>query len=194
MADINPFAAPQEDVVAQALLAEPGGGVWRDGRLLVMQKQAILPDRCVKCNQPAGGGRLTRKLSWHHPAFFLLILASIWIYLIVVLIVRQTAKIDIGMCELHRRKRRNAILASWLIILAGIAAIVIGTVASSDMGGPTPAYVPALFIGGLLAFLGGLIYAAIAVPPVAPNKIDKDYVWLKKVHPAYLAELPEIAG
>jgi hypothetical protein len=62
------------------------------------------------------------------------------------------------------------------------------------MGGPTPAYVPALFIGGLLAFLGGLIYAAIAVPPVAPNKIDKDYVWLKKVHPAYLAELPEIAG
>lgn len=193
MADINPFAAPQEEVVVEALLAEPGGGVWRDGRLLVMRKQAVLPDRCVKCNQPAGGGRLTRKLSWHHPGFFLLILASIWIYLIVMLIVRHTAKIDIGICELHRRKRRNAILASWLIVLAGLSAIVFATVVSSGIG-PTPAYVPALFIGGALAFLGGLIYAAIAVPPVAPNKIDKDYVWLRKVHPSYLAEFPEMVS
>ncbi|HVW36262.1 MAG TPA: hypothetical protein VHB99_03115 [Pirellulales bacterium] len=43
-------------------------------------------------------------------------------------------------------------------------------------------------------FLGGLIYAVTVVPPVAPQKIDKEYVWLKKVDPKYLAELPPIAG
>jgi len=28
-------------------------GVWRKGKLLVMRKDAVLPDRCVKTNQPA---------------------------------------------------------------------------------------------------------------------------------------------
>ncbi|HUY92595.1 MAG TPA: hypothetical protein VMV10_27900, partial [Pirellulales bacterium] len=81
MADINPYAAPQHEVVVDALLAEPGDGVWRDGAVLAMHKRAVLPDRCVKCNRPAGGGRLKRSLSWHHPAWFLLILISLWIYL-----------------------------------------------------------------------------------------------------------------
>jgi F0F1-type ATP synthase assembly protein I len=193
MSDVNPYAPPQHDVVLEAMLAEPGGGVWREGKLLVMHKGAVLPDRCVKCNQPAGGGRLKRSLSWHHPALYFLILASIWIYIIVALIVRHTAKIQIGICERHRRKRRNAIATSWLLVVGGLTGIILGGFLS-DRAGPTPWFVPTLLIGGVFAFIGGLIYAVVVVPPVAPHKIDKEYVWLKKVDPSYLAELPPITG
>ena len=58
-------------------------GVWRDGDILVMHKEAVLPDRCIKCNAPCNGYRLKRNLSWHRPAWFLLIFISLWIYLIV---------------------------------------------------------------------------------------------------------------
>ncbi|HUY88547.1 MAG TPA: hypothetical protein VMV10_07425, partial [Pirellulales bacterium] len=158
-----------------------------------MHKRAVLPDRCVKCNRPAGGGRLKRSLSWHHPAWFLLILISLWIYLIVMFIVRHTAKIEIGLCEVHRRKRRNAIAVSWLLVLAGIGAFCVGLGLSGGFG-PTPWYVPASIIGGIAMFLAGLIYAVVFVPLVAPQKIDKEYVWLKKIDPAYVAQFPPMAG
>jgi len=193
MSDVNPYAPPQHDVVLEAMLAEPGGGIWREGKLLVMHKNAVLPDRCVKCNQPAYGGRLKRSLSYHHPAVYVLILAGLWVYIIVALILRHTAKIQIGICERHRRKRWNAIATSWLLVICGIAAFVFG-IFLGDRPGPAPWFVPMLGIGGMFAFLGGLIYAAFVVPPVAPHKIDKEYVWLKKVAPGYLAELPPITG
>jgi hypothetical protein len=192
MPDENPYAPPQHDVVLEAILAEPGGGIWREGKFLVMHKNAVLPDRCVKCNQPAHG-RLKRSLSYHHPALYLLILASIWIYIIVALIVRHTAKIEIGLCERHRSKRRRAIAMSWLLAVGGIAAIIFGGILS-ERPGPTPWFVPTLLLGGIFAFLGGLIYAAVVVPPVAPHKIDKEYVWLKKVGPDFLATFPPITG
>lgn len=192
MSDVNPYAPPQHDVVLEAMLAEPGGGIWREGKILVMHKNAVLPDRCVKCNQPAHG-RLKRSLSYHHPALYLLILASIWIYIIVALIVRHTAKIEIGLCERHRSKRRRAIAMSWLVVLGGIAAIIFGAILS-DRPGPTPWFVLTLLLGGIFAFLVGLIYAAFVVPPVAPHKIDKEYVWLKKVDSDFLATFPPITG
>jgi hypothetical protein len=45
---------------------------------------------------------------------------------------------------------------------------------------------------GLALLLGGMIYGAVAAPPVVPTKIDKQFVWLRKVSPEYLASLPEV--
>jgi hypothetical protein len=194
MADINPYAAPQHDVVVDPLVIEPSGGVWRDGKLLVMHKQAVLPDRCVKCNQPARGRRLKRSLSWHHPGYFLAVLAGVWVYIIVALFVRHTAKIEIGMCDVHRRKRWQAIATSWLLVLTGILAIFGGGTLIDAPANILAWLGPWLIFGGIASFVGGLIYAVTVVPPVAPQKIDKEYVWLKKVDLEYLAELPPIAG
>jgi len=194
MADINPYAAPQHDVVVHPPAVDPGGGVWRDGKLLVMHKQAVLPDRCVKCNQPAGGRRLKRSLSWHHPGYFLAVLAGVWVYIIVALVVRHTAKIEIGMCEVHRRKRWQAIATSWLLVLVGILAIFGGGSLIDSPANVLAWLGPWFLFGGIALFVAGLIYAVTVVPPVAPQKIDKEYVWLKKVDPAYVAEFPPIAG
>jgi hypothetical protein len=35
-----------------------------------------------------------------------------------------------------------------------------------------------------------IIYGLVASRLVAPTRITKDYVWLKGVHPDFLAELP----
>src|SRR5262245_44380542 len=118
MSEINPYAAPQSDEYVVADLAEQGG-VWSDGKLLVMARPARLPDRCVKCNVPTTE-RLKRKLYWHHPMLFLLILISVPIYAIVAVIVQKKAVIHVGVCERHRRKRRRDIAIAWITALSGI--------------------------------------------------------------------------
>ena len=47
-----------------------------------------------------------------------------------------------------------------------------------------------LILLGVLVFFGGALYGLIAARMVAPKRISDDYVWLKGVHPDFLAELP----
>ena len=61
-------------------------------------------------NAPAEGYTKKFNLSWHHPALYLIVLAGVLIYVIVALIVRKTARVNIPLCPAHRAKRRNIIL------------------------------------------------------------------------------------
>src|SRR5882724_4312364 len=45
-------------------------GVWQEGNLVVAIKDATFPNRCIKCNEMAEPERITRKLSWHNPGLF----------------------------------------------------------------------------------------------------------------------------
>jgi hypothetical protein len=181
MDEFNPYAPPKAEVILDPFaLAE--SGVWRDGPLLVMTKDAELPDRCLKCNLPTGGWKLRRKLSWHPYYWYFLILFHIIIYIIVALIVRQKATVMIPLCEAHRRRRSRAIAVGWLLGLGGIAAFVLGA-SFQD-------YAPAGILGGLLLILTGLIFGIAGSQVAVPKKIDERFVWIKKVHPAFLAELP----
>ena len=57
----NPYAAPQSDLAPQH---GPDGGLWRQGRWLMVRNGAVFPDRCVKCNVPVDGCRVKQKLTW----------------------------------------------------------------------------------------------------------------------------------
>jgi hypothetical protein len=161
----------------------PGAGVWRDKAALVMSKEARLPERCIKCNEFTHG-RLTRKLTWHHPAIYILILAGWLIYLIVALIVRKRATVEIGLCDEHRTKRRNNILVTWALVLLGIGGIFLALVAEDG----TPALI------GVLLLLGAAIYGIAVTRVTAPTKIDDRFVWLRGVNKDYLSQLPEWPG
>jgi hypothetical protein len=50
-ADINPYAPPS--IPDPLLKPNPGIGVWRDGYLLVVHRDAALPSLCVKTGLPA---------------------------------------------------------------------------------------------------------------------------------------------
>jgi hypothetical protein len=158
-----------------------GGQLWRFGKQLVLRSQTPLPDRCVKCNAPANGNRLRRRLYWHSPAFYALILINLLVYALVALIVRKRAVLEIGLCEHHRRRRRLVIVSSWAVVLAGFAMVGAGISANEGM----------LIVLGILLALIAAIVGGVLGPQVAAAKIDKEFVYLRGCSQEYLALLPE---
>jgi uncharacterized membrane protein len=180
-----------EDVVV-ATLAEPPqweGGLYRKGKQLVMHKRANLPDRCVKSNQPADGRRLQRNLSWYHPLIYLTLVVSPLVFIIVAYVLRKQATIHVGLSKPWFRKRRRALLIGWLMALLGLAIVVASIMMISNPRGQTPWAGWGIPLG-IVMLIGAGIYGSMASQMVSPVRITDDYVWLKGVHPDYLADLP----
>lgn len=186
MHEENPFAAPATDTES---LGHPnlgvGDGIWRDGNRLVMYKAAILPDRCVRCNAPADGLRLRRKLMWHTPWLYLIILFNLLIYAVIALIVSHRATVDMGICKQHLQRRRRSILAAWIVVLVSFGLMVFGFSSAEYLG---------LGVLGLVGILVGIVIGFIGSRFVYPTRIDPHYVWLARVNSSYLAELPSLRG
>ncbi|HEV7475589.1 MAG TPA: hypothetical protein VGN90_16155 [Pyrinomonadaceae bacterium] len=161
----------------------PLTGIWRDKQTLVMSKEAQLPQRCVKCNAVTNG-RMTRKLSWHHPAIFAVLLVNLLVYLIVAMIVRKRATVEIGLCDEHRAKRQTYIWITLVLVMLGFGGFVVAIMAEDGL--------PALV--GLLLLLASLVFGVFAIRLVSPSKIDERFVWLRGVHSDYLNQFPSWPG
>lgn len=154
--------------------------IWRSKSILVMTKQAALPDRCVKCNEPTQQ-RLKRRLRWHHPALYILIFGGVLFYFILALVFSKTATIHVGLCEAHAAARKRDILISWVIAVLSLVSFYFAIV-NESLG---------MMLIGLVLFLGAVIYGVVRARVVAPQKIDDQYVWLTGVTGEYLQEFPE---
>jgi hypothetical protein len=154
--------------------------IWQSKSVLVMTKQAPLPDRCVKCNAPTHH-RLKRNLRWHHPALYILIFGGLLFYFILALILSKTATINVGLCETHSAARKRGIFITWMLVLLSLGSFYFA-VAADEMN--------LLFVGVIL-FLGAVIYGIVKARVVAPQKIDDQYVWLNGVNANYLQQFPE---
>jgi predicted RNA-binding Zn-ribbon protein involved in translation (DUF1610 family) len=170
--------------------ASAGEGVWRDGKKLVMRKTATLPYRCIKSNQPADGW-LRRKLYWHHPAIYLLILLHLFIYVIVAICVRKKADIEVGLCDAWFRRRRWTIALTWLVALVALGVCIAGCAGLETPGSQLGGW---LIAGGLIGGFIGVITGLILGTVVSATKITDEYVWMKGVHPDFLKSLPEWPG
>ncbi len=185
----NPYAPPLTAPLTAPIVYDAeivaDTGLWRQGNVLVMRKGSQLPARCVKSNQPTDR-RLKRNLYWHHPAIYLTILLHILIYVILALILRKTATIYVGLSDEWFAKRHRAMFIGWFLVLASIGMFVAG-VATVDRSETFPW----MLVASPLVFLGGAIYGLLAARMIAAKRISDDYVWLKGVHPSFLADLPE---
>lgn len=153
---------------------------WRDGKNVHTFNGATLPDRCVKCNQPTAN-KLKRKLQWHHPAIYALILVSLIVYVIVAVIVRRTAVCHVGLCEAHRSARVRDL---WLGNVGWLGSLI-GLIASfaNDL--------PVIGVGLIALFLASLIYLVVRARVVYPIRIEKDgTVLLRGACRSYLESLP----
>ncbi|MFQ5502551.1 MAG: hypothetical protein ACE5EQ_09665 [Phycisphaerae bacterium] len=160
-------------------------GIWRQGKLLVMRKGLRLPtERCVICGEQAVGRPLKRHLSWHHPAIYLTILVGLLIYVIVALIVRKTAVVYVGLCPVHRKRRRWVIVVCWLMVLATVPIIWLSVELDE----------PGLVVLAALSFIAGLVVFLAGARVVTPYRIDDHNVWIRGVGPAYLDALPLYPG
>jgi len=157
--------------------------VWHSKSLLVMTKQALLPDRCVKCNASTPN-RLKRSLRWHHPALYILIAGGALFYVILALVLSKHATIHVGLCEAHSAARKRDIVITALLVLLSFASFYFA-VTMEDLN---------LVLVGVALLLAGTIYGAIRVKVVAPKKIDDHFVWLTGVDANYLRQFPEWGG
>ena len=177
-APVNPYAPPKSAVTG-ASPATAGGGLFRDGKILVMARGATLPGRCIRCNAPTGL-RLDKKIYWHNPWIYLLIF-QLLIYAIVALIVRKKAEVSFPVCQDHLDRRRNAIIVAWLIALAGIILMPIGFSNDSRI---------AIGCAGMLVVLGAIVFGMRKAQLAAPKKITDQWILLSGVSPEFLAPLP----
>ena len=181
---INPFEAPKADV--DNVPSVGGAGPWSDGaqKLLVTTLDAVLPERCLRCNRPTEGHRQKRVLYWHTPALFVLAISPI-IYLIVALIVRKKATVIVGLCPDHRRRRRNDIFIAVAWALGSLIGLpVIGITFEA----------PVVALVGLLGFVGAMIFVVYRVNLLRPKSIDKRYAFLQGASPEFLRSLEPFRG
>ena len=197
---MNPYAAPKanlEDI--------PAGKVWRDGKLVRMDGEAVLPARCVMCNKEAKD-RVVRTLYWTPATWrYLSIAAPIAIFggglvlripallaaivpLIIVLaianfFVRRKLKVDMAMCGHHtfwRSVLRGLSIAAMLAFLAALA-----TLTSGDSG----LYA---FLGLVLLVLGlAFLQSVVGVQAVSLKRMDGPCAWLGGTGKRFREALPE---
>ncbi|MBD0326378.1 MAG: hypothetical protein ICV68_08100 [Pyrinomonadaceae bacterium] len=157
------------------------GGVWRNDSTLVMSKEAALPDRCVKCNRPANGLRLKRKLYWHNPVYYIFIFGGVLLYFIIAMFVRWQATVDVPLCETHLARRRYLLIAGWLFFLLGIVGFIIAIASNELIFAPV----------GMIAIFVGFVLLIASARTVLPVKMDDRFVWLKGINKDYLNQLPQ---
>jgi hypothetical protein len=172
----NPYAAPTAEADSdQVLRGNSAEGVYREGAFVVIPVYgASLPMRCVVCNAPAQV-RLTRKLYWHHPGYYVLILLSALIYVVVAMVVRRRAHFELGLCDQHARRRRNGINIARLGALACLTGFIALFAASSNS---TVAY---LLLA--IALIACVVIGAMRARVVTAHRIDKRYAWLRVGRP-----------
>ena len=162
------------------LYSTDGDSVWRKSSVLIMTRQALLPDRCIKCNQRAER-KLKRNLSWHHPAFYLVVFAGPLFYVVLAMIMRKTATIEVGLCENHSAMRRRDIAFTWGLGLLSIGSFFFA-IQFEDL----------TFAGiGRLLIVATILYGIMRLKVVTPTKIDERFIWLKGCKGDYLTAFPE---
>jgi hypothetical protein len=190
--DDNPYAAPKAEVLNKDAHLDAYHDAWRDGKALVVRREAELLDRCLKCAAPTDGyrDRFSRTVSWHRRIWFVLVFISWPLYLIAYYFVRHRTRLTVALCPLHRRKRAQAITIAWLCAIMGVGSMILAGMISDPGSGSQP-LVGIAIIAGLVLLFVGIIIGAVGSQVLIPKRIDKHFVWLSRVSPDYLARLPD---
>lgn len=163
--------------------APASAGVYRDGKNLIVMRGAELPLICVRCGQPATGGRLLKKFYWHERWLYLLLLPGVIWYAIAALIVRKRMDLGIPMCAQHRFRYQQLRLAAILMMIGSSIFVIVSFFVSADN-----------LIYSMLAFfvllLAGFITWLVAGLILTPKFIDAALGVFSGPGEQFLSQLP----
>jgi hypothetical protein len=181
----NPYAPSKASLKAAPSIGGDSADVWRDRKWLVMDVDARLPHRCVKCNEPAELPMKRQNLYWHHAAIYLLLIFWVVIYIIVAAIARKVLKLEVGLCEEHRLARRKALTIGLIGMFGSIpAAIGLGELDQPGLALPV----------GIAGFLGFVIYLMVKARILYAKRIDSNVARIGGCGEEFLASLPPYRG
>jgi hypothetical protein len=181
---VNPYAVQS---LQPPLLAEQTGQIFQKGKLLIVHNMATFPDRCVKSNEPTTE-RLKRKLSWHHPLIFLLLLVNLLIYVLVAMIVRKTAVLQIPLAARYKAARIRWMLIAWSMALLSLALFVVGLATTDQVADALSAF---LLLQFPLAIIAALFIGLFGCRVIYARKIDDQYVWIGGTGEEFRRSFPE---
>jgi hypothetical protein len=162
------YACPQckPNVIAKIARGESVGSLFRRGRRLVVQKGAVLPARCVKCNAPAQG----KPVEWN---FF-------------------GHRVAGGLCPMHRGRMRRGALIGYGLLTVGVICMA-GRIYDLEVNLSRSTLLGYLPLVGLVAWIIAPLAAFVATP-FRPIRIARRHVVVKGCHPDFLAEFPDWPG
>jgi len=139
-----------------------------------------LPARCIKCNAEVQEPLKKRRFYWHHPAWFVLVLANVIIYVVVAMIVRRQADVTYGLCAVHRKQRRRGAFLGVGGTLLSLVLIFVGL--ANDYA--------ALTMIAVLGFVVSIVVGVVKGRTLLPVRIDKAEAHFKGCCEVFLASLP----
>jgi hypothetical protein len=204
-----PGVGPTKPIIGYATpehLAEPAGpegNCWTDGKHLVILAETRTPDRCVRCNAPAGGYLKRTKFSEQVGSttstrsgggiFGAIMMLITVIVLIVEMATRKSAFVHLAYCPRHRRTSKAVPIGVVMMVL-GLGVMVCGIVRVS---GPYPTATPseqainiAMLIVGGIGCVVGVVMVAMLRNGVDCVRLEGNRVYLKRVCREFLDGLP----
>ena len=192
MSSENPYRAPLSSFQLPETLANKEG-IWRDGKKLVVHKQAKLPPICVKTNEPSQR-EIKRKYYWHHPTVFLAVLLHVFIYVILAMVFRKKHVLKVPVTYETAGKRRNWIGIGWVLALGSVA-LFVGSMFLLLQDNNSDTNVGLGIVGLVLAGIGlitGLIFGSRAAGILYPKKMTETATWFTGAHWEYLERFPQV--
>lgn len=150
----------------------------RDGKTVIVPVGSDLPPRCIVCNAPAHTPIKKKKVYWHSPGWYLLILINVILYAVIGMFVRKSFEVSPGLCEQHATARKRRLYG---FLRAGAAALVAwGVMLHLDHPAAVLAFVVAVLLLIPTLFVARTVYA---------KKITTEYAQLSGCKEPFLASL-----
>lgn len=174
MTEHNPYAPPQ------ALVNDPRPTrCAREGKNVFVPTGSDLPRRCIYCNEAVAPVAKKKKVYWHSPWLYLLLMVNVIVYAVVGLIARKSFELSVGLCVPHATTRRRRI-GGWVALCVGAVLLSLWMLSQDlDVAG---------VLGFTVGFIG-LIGALIAARTVYARKITAEGVKLGGCKEPFLASL-----
>ena len=167
------YSPPKSEV-----LTSNEGDIFGNGKFVVYNSDIDWPARCYKCNQ-ATDGKKNITLTHLNPWFYLSILISPLLLIILGLIFQKRFKLDLPICDEHLQKRQKHVKVNWGITAAMVLAFGLGI--GLEVNALIIAAVVLMLVLVLSLVIGRLIYVA--------RRKDQQ-LWVRGAGPEFIDSLP----
>lgn len=150
--------------------------VWRSGNSLVVRKDSVLPDCCVKCGVPAKGQTAKKWLFWHTPVLLPVALLSWPFYLLLAMGMRKTMTLAMPMCARHLAQRKWLTVLGVLLLPAALLCVLAALTA----------LIPVLMLVAMLMVIASAVIVGRVRNPVWVVRFEEELAWVQNVHPSIL--------